>query len=133
MASIAVSMVPCPDIMMTGTSEVNSLIRSSTSIPSILGILISQNTTSGFSVFTDTNPSMPFSANTTSCPSKERMSFIELRMLRSSSITSIFAMVIFFTRIAKLGIISKSSNFRIFKCFPSFVARMIVKLFGIRL
>ena len=72
-----------------------SFILSKTSMPSILGILMSQNTTSGFSVFTATSPSIPFSATDTSCPSKERMSFMELRMLFSSSITSIFAMVVF--------------------------------------
>ena len=93
MASIAVSIVPCPEIITTGVSRENSLILSSTSIPSIFGILISQNTKSGFSVFTATIPSMPFSARMTSCFSKVRISFMEFRILRSSSIISIFAML----------------------------------------
>ncbi len=96
MASTAVSILPWPEIITTVASGSLSCILPSTSMPSILGILISQSTTSKwlFSIFS--SPSKPSSATSTSNFSYSNISLRVLRMLRSSSITRILVIVFAF-------------------------------------
>ena len=96
----AVSTSPCPVIITTGHSPFASLASFSpflsfarNSKPSISGILISEKMRSYDLACAISKPCLPFSATSTSCPSSARISLSVLRMPRSSSIISIFAMV----------------------------------------
>ena len=105
-ACTAVSTSPCPVIITIGVSidsasppfregsGVGSFSALSTSIPSISGILISEKMRSYALACAISKPCLPFSATSTSCPSSARISLSVLRMPRSSSIISIFDMVV---------------------------------------
>jgi hypothetical protein len=61
-ASTAVAVVPCPEIMTTGSVSSNACSLRSTSMPSIPGILMSSSTRSGRSRCTIARPSWPLAA-----------------------------------------------------------------------
>ncbi|MPM34640.1 hypothetical protein SDC9_81227 [bioreactor metagenome] len=88
--STAESIDPCPEIMITEESTPDSFNLSSNSIPSILGILMSEKITSKFSATAFSSPSTPSAARATSWPSNSRISFKVFRIDFSSSIISSF-------------------------------------------
>ncbi len=57
MASTAVLVVPCPEIITTGSVSFIDRSRLSTSMPSMPGILMSRSTTSGISRSASASPS----------------------------------------------------------------------------
>ena len=94
-ASKAVSIVPCPDIITTGLvinfSFTHSLRRV---MPSQSGIHISNKIKSGILFFLSSRASVAFSATKISKPSSIRISLSNSLMPNSSSTTSIFFMLI---------------------------------------
>ncbi len=91
-AFTAVSIVPCPDMTMTGRAGAASLSFASVSIPSIPGIQTSRSTKSGNASFAAFKPSAPLSAVETSYPSSMRMSRTDERIAFSSSIMRMWDM-----------------------------------------
>jgi hypothetical protein len=95
-ASTAVSMVACPDIMMTGMvsrpSRCHSLSRVT---PSVSGIQISSRTRSGAPAARASRACCAFSASVIAWPSSPRISESSSRMPISSSTTSMFAIFAF--------------------------------------
>ena len=91
-ASTAESMVPCPDIMMTGIVSKPAADHSlSSEIPSVSGIQMSSKTRSGRFSARTLRAAAAFSASVTLCPSSARISESSSRMPISSSTTSICA------------------------------------------
>jgi len=95
--STAVSIFPWPEIITTGMSGFSSSTFCRTSMPSIPGILISHKITSKSLVCNSSKALNPSSASSTWYFSNSKMSFKVLRMLRSSSMTNILDMFLFFT------------------------------------
>ncbi len=96
-ASTAVSMFPCPDIITTGVIVEISIIFWSTSSPSIFCILISQSTISYLFSEKSASPDGPSSARSTSYFSYSRTSLRVFRIALSSSMTKIFDMMFIFS------------------------------------
>ncbi len=84
-ASTAVPMVPCPEMMMTGSAGCCSLSDPSTSSPSMPGILTSSSTMSTRSLAARSIAARPSAAVNVLNFSNERSRSRELRMLSSSS------------------------------------------------
>ncbi len=99
MASTAVSTVPCPEIIIKRASVPCFIALAKSSIPSIPGIFISHKTISNSVSSKFFNAVFPSSASVTSCFSYSKISFKELRIALSSSVTNIFAIVKIFTKI----------------------------------
>ena len=94
-ASTAVSMVACPDIITTGIVSCPLAAHSlSKEMPSVSGIQISRRTRSGRALALSARAAVAFSARRTLCPSSERISDKSSRMPISSSTTSICAMAL---------------------------------------
>ncbi len=92
-ASTAVSIVPCPLIMMTGIVSSPLLPHSLSRVtPSTSGIQMSSSTRSGRRRWRTARAWAAFSASSTACPSSLRISESSPRMPSSSSTTSIVAM-----------------------------------------
>ena len=87
--STAVSMLPCPEIIITGVSDDVSDILPRTSIPSILAIFISQSTMSYVFAENISSPFGPSSARSTSYFSYSSTSLRVFRIALSSSMTNI--------------------------------------------
>ncbi len=86
-ASTAVAIVPCPEIITTGRSGSLSRSLPSTSRPSMRGILMSSSTTSGRSASTTDSASGPVAASRSCMPSYSRIILREARISCSSSAT----------------------------------------------
>ena len=86
-ARTAVSMVPCPEMMITSGGSSCSLIFSSVSSPSIPGSQISRRTRSYERVFSVSRQASPLSATPTLKPSSSSAPRSDLRMSASSSTT----------------------------------------------
>src|SRR6185437_2830366 len=91
MAFTAVSMDPCPEIIMTCVMGTNSFTRRKVSNPSISGIQMSRIMRSGGSVPYIFSASSPLAAIDTSYPSSSRMLRKDVRIASSSSTTRIDA------------------------------------------
>ena len=92
-ASTAVSIVPCPDIITTGMVRRPEADHSlSRETPSVSGIQMSSRTRSGRSSARTRRALAAFSARRTECPSSARISERSSRMPISSSTTRICAM-----------------------------------------
>ena len=89
----AVSTVPCPEIMTTGVCTPFFANMSSTSRPSIWGILTSQKMPSNLVFVAASTPSIPVAASEMRCPSYSKISRRLVRMGASSSMISRWAMV----------------------------------------
>ena len=94
--STAVSIEPCPEIMITGDSTPASKALSRNSSPSILGILMSEKIASKLFEVAAERPSAPSAARVISCPSNSSISFKVFLILFSSSIINIFISIYFF-------------------------------------
>jgi len=84
-AFTAISILPCPEINITGINGLSFFMAFSVSIPSIPCIQISSNTISGESDSTIFNASYPLAAVVTSKPSSARIPLKDWRMEASSS------------------------------------------------
>jgi hypothetical protein len=88
-ARMAVEMVACPLIMITGIAGYASLMRRSVSIPSIPGIQMSRSTREGRTDRSFSSASAPSQARAQVYPSSPRTPSSDFRMLASSSTTRI--------------------------------------------
>src|SRR5580692_1394166 len=93
-ARTAVSMVPCPEIMMTSGAFSFSRIFSSVSKPSIPGSQTSSRTTSNTCLLMISRPASPLSAIDVLKPSSSRTPLSDWRMVGSSSTMRMLCMLI---------------------------------------
>ena len=89
----AISMEPCPLIIIAAVSGLSFFILPRRSMPSMSGSQTSSITTSGLCFFISAMASSPFPAKRTSCPSSCSICVIELIIFGSSSTISISAIV----------------------------------------